>query len=619
MNIPLEIRIPALWGDYIFKKSEWGEINYLVGPNGTGKSLFAEQLKVLLPNHGLQVRYLHSDRLVSWTQQQHLQYLSSSLLQGGLNFDWFPDLKSGSRSRGEVNDAFVLLKENLNVRIKVESILSQLLNRSIILEERGGILVPTVSKGKGDSYSFKEEESHGLKEIITLITLLYDESYNCFIIDEPDLHLHPQFQTFFLKIVRDFAGNPLEDETKKCFFFATHSPNFLDIRTIEDLKNVIIFSPEHPPTYVDSLDANDEYKLKQLLPRLNTHHKQFFFSPRPIFVEGYTDQQIFSFIQEKRKKLLDYNGPTFIDVQGKDELDLFFRLCKKLSIDAQIITDLDALVKGRLRESVSHDEKCKAFLQTAGVGVEFLKSWGEIAQKTDDCVKEFLKSPSNNLSGELLVLHETLKSESEIEKQRYIFLVALKRLKQEFLDIIKLKAPEITFISGRIEKIINGFKKAGVHVLEKGQLENYYSQSVQNPFRISDKVKTQLFNTERDYLLQNDPDEKEIKKRYDGIIDILDTATSGTKVDYKRLLLRYIRKFIYDIQDAFNFGEITDVDSIRNHKRINYSSYSKILDIVNFLKSDSTFTCTLKIKGFEDFNNISIDFTEKNNPSEINF
>ena len=322
MNIPIEVNIPALWGDNIFKKSEWGPMNYLVGPNGTGKSLFAEQLKVKLPHANLKVRYLHSDRLISWTKQQHLQYISSSLAGGGLNFEWFQDMKNSSRIRGEVNDAFVLLKENLDIRIKVEAVLSQLLKRTVILREKGGILIPEISVEGGESYSFKEGESHGLKEIIPLITLLYDDSYNCFIIDEPELHLHPQFQTFLLKIARDFAGDPLEDETKKCFFFATHSPYFVDIRTIDDLKNCIIFSPNQLPTYVDSLDSNDEYKLKQLLPRLNTHHKQFFFSPRPIFVEGYTDQQIFSYIQEKRGKLLDYNGPTFIDVHGKDELDL---------------------------------------------------------------------------------------------------------------------------------------------------------------------------------------------------------------------------------------------------------------------------------------------------------
>jgi hypothetical protein len=38
-----------MWGENIFRKTGWGSINLLVGANGTGKSLFAEQLKINCP------------------------------------------------------------------------------------------------------------------------------------------------------------------------------------------------------------------------------------------------------------------------------------------------------------------------------------------------------------------------------------------------------------------------------------------------------------------------------------------------------------------------------------------------------------------------------------------
>jgi predicted ATP-dependent endonuclease of OLD family len=50
--------------------------------------------------------------------------------------------------------------------------------------------------------------------------------------------------------------------------------------------------------------------VKRLLPRLNTHHKQFFFSSAPVFVEGYTDQQLFSLIQERRGRLRHWSKIT---------------------------------------------------------------------------------------------------------------------------------------------------------------------------------------------------------------------------------------------------------------------------------------------------------------------
>lgn len=36
--------LPVLWGG-TFTKNEWGHVNFLIGPNGTGKTLFATELK----------------------------------------------------------------------------------------------------------------------------------------------------------------------------------------------------------------------------------------------------------------------------------------------------------------------------------------------------------------------------------------------------------------------------------------------------------------------------------------------------------------------------------------------------------------------------------------------
>ncbi|OFY62410.1 MAG: hypothetical protein A3H98_08165 [Bacteroidetes bacterium RIFCSPLOWO2_02_FULL_36_8] len=60
----IDSSIPLLWGQEHFIKNEWGYINYLVGPNGTGKSLLAEQLKNHFSNGGFKSRYLNAERLV---------------------------------------------------------------------------------------------------------------------------------------------------------------------------------------------------------------------------------------------------------------------------------------------------------------------------------------------------------------------------------------------------------------------------------------------------------------------------------------------------------------------------------------------------------------------------
>ena len=94
----------------------------------------------------------------------------------------------------------------------------------------------------------KESECHGLKELITLLAFLYDDDFNALIIDEPELHLHPQFQTFLLAEIRKMAGDPRTTPGTKVFFLITHSPYLLDFRVIDDLRQCLIFHASEAPT-----------------------------------------------------------------------------------------------------------------------------------------------------------------------------------------------------------------------------------------------------------------------------------------------------------------------------------------------------------------------------------
>jgi len=415
INIPITINLPELWSTETFTKNEWGEINLIVGPNGTGKSLFADQLKKQLDSKRYKTRLLNAERLSGLEKQAYSNFTTNGLalpLAKGFDLSKINDLKTQGENYGLSASAFIILKERLDVIIKIEALLSDIFNKTIRLVEEGGFLKPKIQNISGGlEYGLKERECHGLKEILTLLTFLYDESKNCLILDEPELHLHPQFQSFLLSEIRKFAGDPIKDPSKKLFFIITHSPYFLDLRSIDDLKSILVCHYNEPPNFVDTLDAQDKYILNRFLSRFNTHHKQFFFSPNPVFVEGYTDQQIITLLFDK----LDYNisasGSSIIDVGGKDELAVFFRLCKKLNIKARIIADLDAFFKGKLREVAQNDEHCRNHIQENGLGTDLSKLIGELDQKlkiiadelitktiADSDVKhliDFLKVPSN--------------------------------------------------------------------------------------------------------------------------------------------------------------------------------------------------------------------------------
>ena len=62
MNIPVNIEIPQIWPG-TFSKNEWNSVNFIVGANGTGKSLFSNRLKEQLQRQGFKVRLLSAERL----------------------------------------------------------------------------------------------------------------------------------------------------------------------------------------------------------------------------------------------------------------------------------------------------------------------------------------------------------------------------------------------------------------------------------------------------------------------------------------------------------------------------------------------------------------------------
>lgn len=594
INKNIDISIPLIWGQEHFVKNEWGNINYIVGPNGTGKSLLAEQLKNQFNNGGFLSRYLSAERLVGLEKHQEGRYGGGNLLQG-FNISLFADFKSRAENNGLSSSGFIILKERLDIRIKIEALLSDIFGKTIRLVEEGGFLKPKMQNMVGgDEYNLNESECHGLKEIITLLTILYDPAKNCIIFDEPELHLHPQFQSFFLEEIRKIAGNPLEDPSKKIFFIITHSPYFLDLKMIDDLKNIIVCHQNKIPTYINELDDNDQYILKRFLPRLNTHHKQFFFSPNPVFVEGYTDQQIISILFEKLKINIGASGSCIIDVGGKDELGVFYKLCKILQINCRIIADLDAVFRGRLREVVCTDERSQNYVQLQGIGTNLSNVIGELETQLSSIATYIL---TKEMSPDLVHLYIKLNSfkPEEEHAKRVAMLLAISKYEAEIRSILDQSNIEnLNLIIGRNNQLFVAFKTCNTFILPKGEIEHYYNQTEVDYLNITNK--DTLFHSERDYLLQVE-NQEQIEEEYYDFISIIKEAAPVIEIEIKKHLKFEIFEWIHRVQTGIAKGEINNRDDLIRNAKINYALYNQILDLQNLtIQSNRTFDCIIDIK-----------------------
>nr|MCR5062663.1 AAA family ATPase [Treponema sp.] len=268
LEIETRVKIPFLWGKAVFRKSHWSQLNLIVGPNGSGKTLLAQNLAKQFEEGGYSVRFIKADRQ---TYETEMEVQSREMK---------------------------LLRDNEKIRSKIEKVLSSMFGKSIkFIEDIDGTLIPIVeNKAWNVEYMLEQVECHGLREIIHLLINLYSKGDNssasekeCIFFDEPELHLHPQFQLFFINEIR----KEIQHSARRIFFLISHSPFFIDLRTSEDLIGVIACHINRVPTSIEELSEEDDALFRRFLPRFNTYHKQFFFSDNQIFVEGYTDQQMF--------------------------------------------------------------------------------------------------------------------------------------------------------------------------------------------------------------------------------------------------------------------------------------------------------------------------------------
>ncbi len=592
IDIKLNLQVP--WKNENFEMSKIGYINYLVGPNGTGKSQFSEQLKNFFNSKQLKCRVLSADRLAGLgfsskdiNNGNGNYVVSNSNFHDGFNKQYFLQYKQGAESMGTGADAFVLLEEKLDLKIKIEAILSQVLHRDIRLEWDSGKLVPMTYNIKQASEYELKKESHGVKELLILLTHLYDDSHKVLIIDEPELNLHPQYQAFLLEHIRKVSGNP--SEGKKIIYLISHSPFILDFQTIDDLKSVICFHSDfRKPSFIENLDSTDEEKIKQIIPKLNVHHKQLFFANTPIFVEGIFDAQFIKAIQEKRGVSLEGSGSTVIDVGGNEQLSSYYLLSKLLGKKSLFIYDLDSIFfSSQLRINAEGSDEINQFLISLGIGSNFKDIWGLLSSTL-----EYLKSDLRNKGSVYKAYIEELDGDKKAKKESYALLVYLKYFRDE-AGAKSTNPSKIDLLFKQLENVIKAFEEIGVYILKNGAMENYFPSYDGNKFNIDDNKKRDCLNAEIDWMINECQSNNELKTRYGELYEIMEKLPSGDKIDYKKVIESNLKDLIHKIQKGLSEDKINDESSLPSYIGKEWNSYQRILSISSINRENQTFTITL--------------------------
>ncbi|MCB0055394.1 MAG: AAA family ATPase [Caldilineaceae bacterium] len=180
--------------------------------------------------------------------------------------------------------------------------------------------------------------SAGQKAIIHLVFEAYgrgDLKGGVVIIDEPEIHLHYQFQHEYLQVIDDL------NRDQKCqYILVTHSEALINSRTINSVRRFSLGTHGQTKIFSPQLTA-DEKSLIKILD--NTRSTYAFFAKKVMLVEGDTDRYFFRAVIQERYRSLDQEIAV-LHIGGKGEFAKWRELFSCFGLSVSVVADFDYII-----------------------------------------------------------------------------------------------------------------------------------------------------------------------------------------------------------------------------------------------------------------------------------
>lgn len=193
-------------------------------------------------------------------------------------------------------------------------------------------------KKQGTSFLVSAASS-GERELLTYLFAIYALNVRdaLIIVDEPELHLHPRWQTTLFSLFERLAKI-----TGNQFVLATHSPTFISPSSIQYVSRVYI---ENQKSNIVRLNASGLPNAKHLFNVVNSqNNEQIFFTERVVLVEGLSDRIFFEKVLDivaARAGIMRDSSLEIVSVGGKGLFPAYQKLLESCHVGSAIIADLD--------------------------------------------------------------------------------------------------------------------------------------------------------------------------------------------------------------------------------------------------------------------------------------
>ncbi|UPG94304.1 ATP-dependent nuclease [Luteibacter aegosomatissinici] len=372
---------------------------------------------------------------------------------------------------------FYTLAVRPDILIKVRERLRKLFRRDISIEwQQGTLRVQFTSEGSTEAKYTSGREASGLIHLVGILAAIYDDDVGALLLDEPEVSLHPQLQSFLRREIEEASGAPDDASYKKIIVLCTHSTEFVKINTPLDLTTIVLcqalskqpiqINPETPELL--------SKKMYGLAARLGHEHKSAFFANRPLLVEGPSDAIICGALSGRLDLPLEAAGVQIVPVIGKGEFPLVSKLFRLLGKNPAILLDADGIADGL--------STVNSFLHTPSA-VEFANSkLGQesaihFSKQVYDAFSKLVQNRWHEIES-LAVKHPYWSARSSQDDD------LTPKLRATFSTLFQCQNDSLSCLSSdgawqkikaRLTLLLDLLESQGCFVLRKGTIESYYA------------------------------------------------------------------------------------------------------------------------------------------------
>ena len=588
--ISLNFKVNNVFGNKDVRITLYDGLTTFVGTNASGKTQTLKALRdVLKQKFGVnKVRYLSSNRIGEMEQYR------SKTNQYNYHADHYAvgdqQVKKFRQQIETSTGDFFTMDERKDVYIKVAERLSVLFNRQIFIRwDAGKMQVFFGENGNEKEYSVVAEAS-GLVNVISILAALFDEEVEFLLIDEPEVSLHPQLQSYLLREMKNAVK-----KYGKTIVISSHSAEMIEINKADDLSNFVFFNNKELPKQISpSAPELSNKQLQDFLIRMNLIYNEGFFAKKILLIEGASDMIMCRYLSNRLDLNLDVAGSQIIPVDGKGQFPIITKLFRLIGKEVCVLTDLDGFID---------DNSVINLFTSLPQSVEIANSHGNsdlqgMVRSVKTTIDELIQTSKDGMNDVYEKHPYWINRDADAEENKAMRRSIIAQLFQVSNDDLE-KWPNYLQWKGlktRLEVLFEILAKLGCFVLKKGAVESYYLYSSCTTYNA--KPIAAFFEISK----LNEKTNEELMKHYSDLIIPLQFAALGKtvdesfavkkellselalaigildKVDSEKEILSAIKQAKGNVNSLFDYSIINE----NNRKGIIVSLKSKIIEAEGF-------------------------------------